>query len=128
MKKTVSTSAGQDPVVVGELHLRLEVGHRAQAADHEPGADPMAEVDGQAVERLDVDPVGQLRAGLGQRRPDDLDPIGRSQQRRLARVLEDGDHDPVEDGDGPAQDVEVAVGDRIEGAGVDREAHPPSRR
>ncbi len=53
--------------------------------------------------------------------------VGR-QQRRLARVLEDGDDDPVEHRDRPAQDVEVAVRDRIERAGVDREAHPPSRR
>ena len=45
------------------------------------------------------------------------------QQRRLARVGEDGDDDPVEDVRGAPDDVEVAVGDRVERARVDRDLH-----
>src|SRR5450755_3572039 len=40
----------QDPVVVGQLHLRLEVGDGPQAADDEAGAGPPASIHGQAVE------------------------------------------------------------------------------
>ena len=87
---------------MGELHLGLEVADRAQAADDRAGAAGAAEVDGQAVERLDLDPI-RRRAGVGQRVADDRDPRRRREQRRLARVGEDGDDDPVEDVRGPAR-------------------------
>ena len=48
------------------------------------------------------------------------------QQRRLAGVGEDADDHRVEDARGPLDDVEVAVGDRVERAGVDRDAHASS--
>ena len=51
---------------MGELHLGLEVADGAQAADDRAGAAGLAEVDRQAVERLDLDPVEQ-RAGLAAR-------------------------------------------------------------
>ena len=40
---------------MGQLHLGLEVADRAQAADDRAGAAGAAEVDGQAVERGDLD-------------------------------------------------------------------------
>jgi hypothetical protein len=47
----------------------------------------------------------------------------------LAGVLEHGDHDPVEAGGDPLDDVEVAQVDRVEAAGDDGgDAHVGSRR
>ena len=40
----------------------------------------------------------------------------------FARVLEDGDDDPIEDGGRPADDVEMAVRDRVERTRIDRDA------
>ena len=118
----------QDAVVVGELHLGLEVADRAQAADDRAGAAGAAEVDGQAVERLDLDPVRRC-AGLGERLADDADARLDVEQRRLARVGQDADDDAVEHGRGALDDVEVAVRDRVERARVDRDGvHRSSAR
>ena len=61
------------------------------------------------------------RAGVGERVADDPDPGLDVEQRRLPRVGEDGHDHAVEDVRGPRDDVEVAVGDRIERAGIDRD-------
>jgi len=42
---------------VSELHLGLEVADRAETADDDGGADPVAEVDGQPIEGVDDDPL-----------------------------------------------------------------------
>ena len=72
-------------------------------------------------------------AGRASRRPregvaDDPDPRLDGEQRRLARVREDADDDRVEDDRGAADDVEVAVGDRVERARVDRDGSSSSAR
>ena len=77
---------------MGELHLGLEVADGAQAADDRAGAPGAAEVDGQAVERLDLDPIGR-RVGLGEGLADDPDPRLDIEQRRLPRVGQDGHDD-----------------------------------
>ena len=76
---------------------------------------------------------GDLEALSGQpfsivRRVDDRYPDLGRQQRRLPRVLENRDHEPVEHGARAADDVDVAVGDGVEGAGIDREVHRSSWR
>ena len=87
------------------------------------GADRVAELDRQPVEGLDLDPVGR-RAGFAERRPDDVDPLLDGEERLLSRVGEHADDDPVERSGRAADDVDVAVRDRVEGARVDRDAHP----
>ena len=63
---------------------------------------------------------------------DDRDALVGSQQRDLARVLEDRDDQPVDEARRAADDVDMAVGERVEGARVDRDLHyaprPPSVR
>ena len=100
---------------MGELHLGLEVADRAQAADDRAGAAGAAQVDGQAVERLDLDPIRRC-AGLGERLADDADPGLDVEQRRLPRVGKDRHDERVEHVRGTLDDVEVAVGDRVERA------------
>ena len=112
---------------MGQLHLDLEVADRAQAADDGVGAARPAEVDGQAVERGDLDRVGRRPLGR-ERLADDPDPRLDRQQRRLPRVGEDGHDHALEDGRGPADHVEVAVGDRVERTRIDRDVHRPSAR
>ena len=90
MKNTVSTSGGQLLVVVGELQLGLEVGDRTQTAHQERRADVVAEGDGQAVERRDLDPDRQVRLAV-EDRADDGDPVLRGQQRGLAGIAEHRD-------------------------------------
>ena len=127
MKKTVSTAGREDPVVVGELHLGLEVADRAQAANDRAGATGLAEVDGQAIEGDDVEPVGSDAVGR-ERGLDDRDPRIDREQRRLARVGEDAHDHAIEDRQRAADDVEMSVRDRVERAGVDRGRHRTSWR
>ena len=113
---------------MGELHLALEVADGAQAADDRSGATLAAQVDGQAVEGLDIDPVGRC-ARLRERLADDADPGLDIEQRRLPRVGQDGDDQGVEHVRGTLDDVEMAVGDRVERAGIDRDrVHRSSAR
>ena len=93
----------QDAIVVGELHLRLEVADRPQAADDRGRAAGTAEVDREAVEGLDLDLVDE-RPGVGaERLADDRDPRLDRQQRRLPRVGQDADDHGVEDGRCPGR-------------------------
>src|SRR5258708_15838350 len=52
----------------------------------------------------------------------DLDPLVGREQRALAVSAGDPDDQPVDDMQGPADDVGMAIGDRIEGTGVDPDA------
>ena len=63
--------------------------------------------------------------------PDDRHPPLGVEEGRLARVAEDGHDDLVEDRGRPADHVEVAVRDGVEGSRIDRDARPlirPPRR
>jgi hypothetical protein len=119
----------QAAVVVGKLDLGVEVTNRPQPTDDEPGTSRPAEVDGQPLERLDVHLRSELRAGQGA--ADELDAVGGRQQRLLARVLEHSNHDSVEHRRGATDDVDMAIGDRVERARIDGDVHAsggPSRR
>src|SRR5438045_129590 len=52
----------------------------------------------------------------------DLDPLVGREQRALAVIAGDPDDQPVDDMQGPADDVGMAIGDRVEGAGIDPDA------
>src|SRR5438874_5372508 len=52
----------------------------------------------------------------------DLDPLVGREQRALAVIAGDPDDQPVDDMQGPADDVGVAIGDRVESTGVDPDA------
>jgi len=67
MKKTVSTAGASRRLLWAKEHLGLEVADRAQTADDEPGAAPPAQVDGQAVERFDVDAICAIAGALAAR-------------------------------------------------------------
>ena len=86
------------------------------------GAGLAAELDGEPVERRHLDRVGQARLGVD-RGADDGDPLVGRQERGLARVREDRDDHPVERARRAAQHVEVAVRERVERPGVDRDPH-----
>jgi hypothetical protein len=105
---------------VGELHLGLEVADRAQAPDDRAGPTYAAQVDGQTIERLDLDPV-KRPARIAEGIADHPDPRLHIQQRSLARVGQHGDDQRVEHVRGTLDDVEVAVRDRVERPGIDRD-------
>src|SRR5690242_18745471 len=109
---------GHPVVHLRHLHLVLEVGDGAQALDH--GGDPVggAEVHQQAVEPLDPH-VAVAGGDLAQH----LDALVDREQALLGDVDQHGDDDLVVQAGGPADDVEVAVGDRIEGTRADYALH-----
>ena len=100
------------------LELVLEVRHGAQAAHDHAGADGLGEMHQQGVEGARL----HLAAGLvpGRRSPPAPAPAGR---RRSAAGFfphfRDGDDQVVGQSRGAADDVHMAVGDGIEGAGID---------
>src|SRR5439155_20975613 len=73
-----------------------------------------AEIDEQAVERLER----QAFAGMRNRVLDELDPLFGREQRLLALVHRDRDDRVIEQAQRALEDVEVAVRDRIERAGI----------
>ena len=65
-----------------------------------------------------------MPAGLGaDDRTEEVDSLRGVEQGRLARVLEDRDHDAVEHLGRAAQHVDMAERDRVERAGVDGHPH-----
>ena len=105
---------------MGELQLGLEIADRAQATDDRAGAAAAAQLDRQPVERVDLHPVGR-NTGATQRLANHSDPSGGVEHGRLAWIGQDGHDQPVEDFGGPFDDIEMAVGDGIERAGIDRD-------
>ena len=83
-------------------------------ADDDLRLAPRDVVDEQAVERVHFD----VRLFL-EDRPRDLDPLGHREQRRLLRVHQDRDDDPIEQARAARDDVHVTVGQRIERPGID---------
>jgi hypothetical protein len=97
------------------LKLVLEVGDRAQTADDHARAGPPRVVDEQPVEAVDADLLAEGRRDLA----DHLDPLVHGEQpARLLVIVGDGDHDLVDEPEGATKDVEVAVRDGIERAGI----------
>lgn len=109
------------PVHQGHGELVLHVRQGAQPPHHDPGAGPADELHRQPVERLHRHVVVVAR-----HRPDEFGPLGRVEQGGLVRVDADPDDQPVEQPGRPADHVQVAVVDRVEGAGVN--GHPGRER
>src|SRR4051794_37173695 len=109
---------GQAVVHLRHLQLVVEIAHRAQPFDHDRGLLRPAEVDQQAAEGLDPDIAVRLR-----HLAENLDALLDGEQARLVLVDQDPDDHLVEEPRGPADDVEVPVGDRVERAGTDRASH-----
>ena len=103
----------QPPIHQRHLELELEVRHGAQAAHDDLRPAPLDVVDQQPVERIDLD-VGVIR----EHGPRDLDPLVDREERRLLGVHEDRHDDAVEQPRAAQDDVDVAVGQRIERAGI----------
>src|SRR5262245_31094639 len=109
------------PVEMVHLELPLEVGDRAQPLDHRSGAVAAREVDDQLRELRDLD-VTSVR----QRVLDEANAVLDREHRRLVRwFAHDGDDDAVEDRGGTADDVQMAVRDRVVRARTDRHDRVP---
>ena len=98
------------------MKLVLEVAHRPQAPDDERRARRAGEVGEQAVERADLD------TRVLHRLPDEGHPLVEREQGLFADVHGHRHDHAVAEGARPADEILVAARDRIERAGVDRDA------
>ena len=96
------------------LELELEIGDGAKSAHDHLRAAPRHVVDEQTFEGVDLDVRLVAEHGAG-----DLDALVHREERCLFRVDENRDDDAVEQAGAAGDDVDVAVGQRIEGAGID---------
>ena len=100
------------------LQLVIEIGHGAQRANQHLGADSFRVVDRQAAELVDA----RARLEVADDLADYFDALVAGKQRRiLVRIVGDRDDHFVENRDAAPDDVDVAVVDRVEAAGVDRD-------
>ncbi len=91
------------------LELVLEVRHRAQAAHQHAGVLALRVVHQQAAEGAHVHVAVRLEHLAANR-----DALGLAEQRRLLDVDQERDDDGVEDPGAALDDVDVAVGQRVE--------------
>src|SRR3546814_5995796 len=101
------------PVHAGQLEFVLEVRHRAQPAQQDSTTDFRDEMRQQRIETANLDVAvvrqrvaGQVHAQL------------QLQRRALGRALGHADDQAIEQGRCAIDQVDVAAGDRIEGAGI----------
>src|SRR4030095_1035292 len=119
---------GLDPriepgVHAGHLELVFEIRHRTQPADDDAGFDRLGEAHQQAGKGAHLDALDRVRlAEMGDLVAYDLDPLVGREQRPLAVIAGDPDDQPIDDMQGSADDVGMAIGDRVEGTGVDPDA------
>src|SRR5947207_1975345 len=119
---------GLDPriepgVHAGHLKFVFEIRYGAQATHDDAGLDRLGKAHQQARERPHLDPLG----GVGLAEKGDLLAHNRNalvgrEQRALPVIPGNPDDEAVDDMQCPADDVGVAVGDRVEGAGIDPDA------
>jgi len=112
----------QPRVYAGHLQLVFEIGHGAQTADDDLGADRAGEVHQQRVEGAHFDAVGITVFEMGNLVPYNFYPLIGGKQRPLAVVARDADDQPVDDLERPANDIGMPVGNRVEGAGIDADS------
>src|SRR5206468_12986399 len=80
------------------------------------------EVHQQRCERPHFDPLAAAVFEMAHLVAHDLDPLVGRKQRALRVIAGDADDQPVDDIQRAPDDVAMAVGDRIEGAGIDPDA------
>ena len=107
----------QVAVHAGQLELVFEIGHRAQAAQQHAGTDFLDEVRQQRIEAAHFH-VRVMGHGLAGQLHAQLERQGRA----LAGAVGDADDQALEQRRGAVDQVDVTVGDRVEGAGIDRDA------
>src|SRR4051812_2041078 len=113
-----------EPVVhLRHLELVVEVTDGAQALGDDLNVVFAAEVHDQAVEGVDAN-IGVVSCAL----LEELDALLDGEQTALRLVDEHGDDDLVVELGGPADDVEMPVGHRIERAGADSAPRRHGRR
>ena len=102
-------------------HLKfvVEVGDRAQAPDDHGRAVVGGEFDQQVVEALDADPPGEIVTQRGDFLFHMGNPLVDVEQRPLAGIDRDPDHQAIENLGGPVDNIGMADGDGIESPGVD---------
>jgi hypothetical protein len=104
---------GQAAVHQSHLELVFVVGDGADAAQHCLGSLLARELHHQPVEGGDRD-VGQRTGDLSEH----LDALLHGEQRILARIVEDGDGEVAKELGTARDEINVAVGRRVEGAGI----------
>ena len=114
----------QGCVDVGHLKLVAHVGRRAQSLDDHVRGALFRKVHQQALEAVDLDARQVPQDSL-----EELHPLLDLEQRLLLGIPEHGHNHPVEVPGGPLDDVDMAVGGRVEGAGAEGKGHEgsPSR-
>ena len=105
------------PVGGGYLEFIFQVGNSAQAPDHHVGFFLFDVVHQQAFEAIHRDVLLALQDGL-----EHPHPLLEREHMLLGAVDEDADYDVVENFGSPVYDVEVAEGDGVEAAGVNRDS------
>ena len=109
-----------------DLHLVVEVGAVAQAADHDGGAGLLRRRDRQIVIGGAVERAAGLGGDRAEHLPHHRQPLLGRKQRLLAGMDADRDDQPVAQADGVADHVEMAIGDGVERAGIERDTgHMP---
>ena len=110
-------------VHAGELHLVVEVGAVAQAPDEQGGAvaPGRGRPRGRRRWRSPARVPSASASGAQVARSSSARSSAR-EHRRLARMHADGDDEVRHEPAGLTDDVEVSVGDRVEGAGIERGA------
>lgn len=112
--------AGGLEMAVHERHieLKLEVGKRAETADNGVGFLFAGKFDEEAVEGSDGD-VGHSGRGCAE----EVKALLNGEEGAFAGIVCHGQGDAVKEAGGTAQDVDMAVGDGVEGTGIDAVLH-----
>ena len=103
---------------MGHHELVAHVGRRAQSLDDHVRGALFRKVHQQAVEAVDLNAPQVPQDSL-----EKLHPLLDLEQRLLVGIPEDGHKHPVEMPGGPLDDVDMAVGGRVEGARTEGEGH-----
>ena len=120
-RNTVCTSGRHGLVHAGDLHFVVEVGAVAQAADQDGGAALLRGSDGEIVVGGRLERAAGLRGDRAEHLLNHLEALLRRKQRLFAGVDPDGHDQPVAEADGMPDHVQMAVGDGVEGAGIERD-------
>src|SRR3954468_18722479 len=104
----------QPGVHAGHLELVLEIGHGAQPADDDAGADRLGEFHQKRVEGSHLDALGAAVFEVLHFVAHDLDALVGREERSLGVVARDAEHEVIDDVQRAPDDVGMAVGDRVE--------------
>lgn len=98
----------------GHLEFILEVGNSSETSDDDTGIVFLGELDQQAAKGPDLD-MGVVLEDLA----DDLDPLSRGKEGFLFGIFQNGDQNMGKELLSPENDIDMAVGDRVERTRID---------